>query len=129
MPREIVSTDAAPIAIGPYSQAIRANGFLFLSGQVALDPRTGQLVGSDVKQQTRQVLENVRAVLEGAGSSLAQVVKCTVFLADMNDFGPMNEEYGSYFQDQPPARTTVQVARLPRSALVEIEVIALAGKG
>lgn len=129
MPREIVSTDAAPRAIGPYSQAVRAGGFLFLSGQVALDPRTGQLVGSDIKQQTRQVLENVRAILEAAGSSLRQVVKCTVFLADMNDFGPMNEEYGSFFQDQPPARTTVQVARLPRSALVEIEVVALAGGG
>ena len=129
MPREIVSTDAAPRAIGPYSQAIRAGGFLFLSGQVALDPRTGQLVGSDIKQQTRQVLGNVRAILEAAGSSLRQVVKCTVFLADMNDFGPMNEEYGSFFQDQPPARTTVQVAKLPRGALVEIDVIALAGKG
>jgi 2-iminobutanoate/2-iminopropanoate deaminase len=129
MPREIVSTDAAPRAIGPYSQAIRAGGFLFLSGQVALDPRTGQLVGSDIKQQTRQVLENVRAILEAAGSSLRQVVKCTVFLADMNDFGPMNEEYGSFFQDQPPARTTVQVAKLPRGALVEIDVIALAGGG
>lgn len=129
MPREIVSTDAAPRAIGPYSQAIRGGGFLFLSGQVALDPRTGQLVGSDIKQQTRQVLENVRAILEAAGSSLRQVVKCTVFLADMNDFGPMNEEYGSFFQDQPPARTTVQVAKLPRGALVEIDVIALAGPG
>ena len=129
MPREIVSTDAAPRAIGPYSQAVRAGGFLFLSGQVALDPRTGQLVGSDIKQQTRQVLENVRAILEAAGSSLRQVVKCTVFLADMNDFGPMNEEYGSFFQDQPPARTTVQVAKLPRGALVEIDVIALASKG
>ena len=129
MPREIVSTDAAPRAIGPYSQAVRAGGFLFLSGQVALDARTGQLVGTDIKQQTRQVLENVQAVLEAAGSSLRQVVKCTVFLADMNDFGPMNEEYGSFFQDQPPARTTVQVARLPRNALVEIDVIALAGKG
>ncbi len=129
MPREIVSTDAAPRAIGPYSQAIRAGGFLFLSGQVALDPRTGQLVGSDIKQQTRQVLENVRAILEAAGSSLRQVVKCTVFLVDMNDFGPMNEEYGSFFQDQPPARTTVQVAKLPRGALVEIDVIALAGGG
>lgn len=129
MPREIVSTDAAPRAIGPYSQAVRAGGFLFLSGQVALDPRTGQLVGSDIKQQTRQVLENVRAILEAAGSSLRQVVKCTVFLADMNDFGPLNEEYGSFFQDQPPARTTVEVAKLPRGALVEIDVIALAGPG
>jgi len=127
--REIVSTDTAPTAIGPYSQAIRANGFLFLSGQIALDPRTGQLVGTDIKQQTRQALDNVRAVLEAAGSSLAQVVRCTVFLAEMNDFGPMNEEYGSFFQDQPPARTTVQAARLPRNALIEVEVMALAGKG
>ncbi|MGH2453791.1 MAG: RidA family protein [bacterium] len=128
MVREIVSTDTAPTAIGPYSQAIRANGFLFLSGQIALDPRTGQLVGTDVKQQTRQALDNVRAVLEAAGSSLAQVVRCTVFLAEMNDFGPMNEEYGSFFRDQPPARTTVQAARLPRNALIEVEVVALAGK-
>lgn len=128
MAREIVSTDSAPTAIGPYSQAIRANGFLFLSGQIALDPRTGQLVGTDIKQQTRQTLENVRAVLEAAGSSLAQVVRCTVFLAEMNDFGPMNEEYGSFFRDQPPARSTVQAARLPRNALIEVEVVALAGK-
>ncbi|MDQ7827590.1 MAG: RidA family protein [Armatimonadota bacterium] len=123
--REVISTDGAPLAIGPYSQAIRAGGFLFLSGQIALDPGTGQLVGQDVKQQTRQVLTNVRAVLEAAGASLADVVKCTVFLADMNDFGPMNEEYGAFFPEEPPARTTVQAARLPRGALVEIEVVAL----
>ena len=123
--REVISTDRAPLAIGPYSQAIRAGGFLFLSGQIALDPGTGQLVGQDVKQQTRQVLTNVRAVLEAAGASLADVVKCTVFLADMNDFGPMNEEYGAFFPEEPPARTTVQAARLPRGALVEIEVVAL----
>jgi 2-iminobutanoate/2-iminopropanoate deaminase len=123
--REVISTDRAPLAIGPYSQAIRAGGFLFLSGQIALDPGTGQLVGQDVKQQTRQVLTNVRAVLEAAGASLADVVKCTVFLADMSDFGPMNEEYGAFFPEEPPARTTVQAARLPRGALVEIEVVAL----
>jgi len=123
--REVISTDRAPLAIGPYAQAIRAGGFLFLSGQIALDPGTGQLVGQDVKQQTRQVLTNVRAVLEAAGASLADVVKCTVFLADMNDFGPMNEEYGAFFREEPPARTTVQAARLPRGALVEIEVVAL----
>jgi len=127
MPREIISSEDAPRAIGPYSQAVRANGLLFLSGQIALDPRTAQLVGTDIKQQTRQVLENIRAILAASGSSLAQVVKSTVFLADMNDFGPMNEEYGSFFQDQPPARTTVQAVRLPRGALVEIDVIALAG--
>lgn len=127
MPREIISADEAPRAIGPYSQAVRAGGLLFVSGQIALDPNTMQLVGTDIKQQTRQVLENVRAILAAAGSSLAQVVKSTVFLADMNDFGPMNEEYGSFFQDQPPARSTIQVARLPRGALVEIDVVALAG--
>ncbi len=125
MPREIVSSDNAPRAIGPYSQAIRAGGFVFVSGQIPLDPRTGQLVGSDVKQQTRQVLENVRAILEAGNSSMDRVVKCTVFLANMDDFGPMNEEYGSFFQGQPPARSTVQAARLPRGALVEIDVIAI----
>jgi len=127
MQREIISTDDAPRAIGPYSQGVRAGGLLFLSGQIALDPNTMQLVGTDVKQQTRQVLENIRAVLAAAGSSLAHVVKSTVYLADMNDFGPMNEEYGSFFQDRPPARTTIQAVRLPRGALVEIDVIALAG--
>ncbi len=129
MSREIISTDAAPRAIGPYSQALRAGGFLFLSGQIALDPRSGQLVGGDIKQQTRRVLENVKALLQAAGSSLNRVVKCTVFLADMNDFGAMNEEYGSFFQEEPPARTTVAASRLPRGALVEIDVIALAGEG
>ena len=129
MSREIISTDAAPRAIGPYSQALRAGGFLFLSGQIALDPRSEQLVGGDIKQQTRRGLENVKALLQAAGSSLNRVVKCTVFLADMNDFGAMNEEYGSFFQEEPPARTTVAASRLPRGALVEIDVIALAGEG
>ncbi len=129
MQRAIVSTDRAPRAIGPYAQAVRAGGLLFLSGQIALDPQTGQLVGTDIKQQTRQALENVRAILEAAGSSLQRVVKCTVFLAEMSDFGPMNEEYGAFFQEEPPARTTVAVSRLPRGALVEVDVIALAGEG
>ncbi|MDR7427775.1 MAG: RidA family protein [Armatimonadota bacterium] len=129
MQREIISTDRAPRAIGPYAQAVRAGGLLFLSGQIALDPQTGQLVGTDIKQQTRQVLENVRAILEASGSSLRRVVKCTVFLAQMDDFGPMNEEYGAFFQEEPPARTTVAVSRLPRGALVEIDVVALAGEG
>ena len=124
VPREMVKTDDAPAAIGPYSQAIKANGFVFLSGQIALDPRTGQIVGQDIKTQTRRVLDNIRAVLEAAGSSLDRVVKCAVFLKDMNDFGPMNEEYGSYFRELPPARTTVQVAKLPRDALIEVDVIA-----
>lgn len=124
MSREIVKSESAPNAIGPYSQAIKANGFVFLSGQVALDPRSGQLVAQDIKTQTRRALDNIKAVLEAAGSSLDRVVRCTVFLKDMNDFGPMNEEYGSYFKELPPARTTVQAAKLPRDALVEIDAIA-----
>jgi len=123
VPREIVKSDAAPAAIGPYSQAVKANGFVFVSGQIALDPRTGQVVGQDVKTQTRRALDNIRAIVEAAGSSMDRVTKCTIFLKDMNDFGPMNEEYGSYFKELPPARSTVQVARLPRDALVEIEAI------
>jgi 2-iminobutanoate/2-iminopropanoate deaminase len=125
VPRDIVKTDAAPQAIGPYSQAIKANGFVFVSGQTALDPRTGQMVGQDIKTQTRRVLDNIKAVLHAAGTSLANVVRCSVFLKDMNDFGPMNEEYGSYFRELPPARTTVQAAKLPRDALVEIDAIAM----
>lgn len=124
VPREMVKSDSAPAAIGPYSQAIKANGFVFLSGQIALDPRTGQMVGQDIKTQTRRVLDSLKAVLAAAGSSLEKVVRCTVFLRDMNDFGPMNEEYGSYFRELPPARTTVQVGKLPRDALIEIDVIA-----
>ncbi len=125
MPRDIVKTDAAPQALGPYSQAIKANGFVFVSGQTALDPRTGQMVGQDIKTQTRRVLDNIKAVLQAAGTSLDHVVRCSVFLKDMNDFGPMNEEYGSYFKELPPARTTVQAAKLPRDALVEIDAIAM----
>jgi 2-iminobutanoate/2-iminopropanoate deaminase len=125
VPRDIVKTDAAPQAIGPYSQAIKANGFVFLSGQTALDPRTGQMVGQDIKTQTRRALDNIKAVLQAAGTSLDNVVRCSVFLKDMNDFGPMNEEYGSYFKELPPARTTVQAAKLPRDALIEIDAIAL----
>ncbi len=125
MPRDIVKTDAAPQALGPYSQAIKANGFVFISGQTALDPRTGQMVGQDIKTQTRRVLDNIKAVLQAAGTSLDKVVRCSVFLKDMNDFGPMNEEYGSYFKELPPARTTVQAAKLPRDALVEIDAIAM----
>jgi 2-iminobutanoate/2-iminopropanoate deaminase len=125
MPREIVKTDDAPQAIGTYSQAIKANGFVFLSGQTALNPRTGQMVGQDIKTQTKRVMDNITAVLEAAGSSLEKVVKCSVFLKDMNDFGPMNEEYGSYFKELPPARTTVQVAKLPRDALIEVDAIAM----
>lgn len=125
MARETVRTEAAPAAIGPYSQAVKANGFVFVSGQVPLDPGTGQLVGRDIKQQTRRVLENVAAILAASGSSLEKVVRCGVFLKDMNDFGPMNEEYTSFFKEQPPARTTVQVSKLPRDALIEIDAIAI----
>lgn len=125
MPRETVKADAAPQPIGPYSHAVKANGFIFVSGQVGLDPGTGQMVGQDIKTQTRRALANVKAVLEAAGSSMDRVMKCSVFLKDMNDFGPMNEEYGSYFMELPPARTTVQVAKLPRDALVEIDAIAI----
>jgi len=124
--RDIVLTDKGPKPIGPYSQGIRANGFLYVSGQVALDPKTGELLGSDVAQQTQRTLENVKGILEAAGSNLHHVVKTTVFLKDMNDFAAMNETYAKYFPSAPPARSTVQVARLPKDALVEIEVIAAA---
>jgi len=113
-----------PKPIGPYSQAIRTNGFLYVSGQVALDPKTGEMTGPDIRQQTDRTLENLKGILEAAGSNLHHVVKTTVFLKDMNDFSAMNEVYAKYFMSAPPARSTVQVARLPKDALVEIEVIA-----
>jgi 2-iminobutanoate/2-iminopropanoate deaminase len=122
--KDIVTTDRGPKPIGPYSQAIKANGFLFLSGQVALDPKTGELTGNDIRQQTERVLENIKAIVEAAGSNLHHVVKTTVFLKDMSDFPAMNEVYGRYFSAAPPARSTVQVARLPKEALVEIELVA-----
>lgn len=125
--REIIKTSNAPAAIGPYSQAVRAAGFIFVSGQIPIDPQTGEFVPGGIAEQTEQVLRNLRAVLEAAGSSLAQVVKTTVFLADMNDFAAMNEVYARYFSEEAPARATVQAARLPRDARVEIEVIALSG--
>jgi 2-iminobutanoate/2-iminopropanoate deaminase len=123
--KQIVRTSDAPAAIGPYSQAVKVGGFVFASGQIPIDPQTGQFVPGGIAEQTEQVLRNLKAVLEAAGSSLDQVVKTTVFLADMNDFAAMNEVYGRYFsEDAPPARATVQAARLPRDARVEIEVIA-----
>ena len=122
---EAVATEFAPKAIGPYSQAIKANGFVYASGQVALDPRTQQLVQGDVAAETERTLENLKAVVEAAGSSLARAVKTTVYLADMADFAKMNEVYARYFPATPPARATVQVARLPRDARVEIDLIAL----
>jgi 2-iminobutanoate/2-iminopropanoate deaminase len=119
-----ISSPGAPKAIGPYSQAVRAGQLLFLSGQVPLDPVTGQIVDGDIAAQTRRVFENLRAVLEAGGRSFADVVRTTVFLADMNDFAAMNEVYGQYFSEPYPARATVQVARLPKDARVEIDVIA-----
>jgi 2-iminobutanoate/2-iminopropanoate deaminase len=122
--RQPVSTDQAPKAIGPYSQAIRAGQFLLLSGQVGFDPTTGQLVPGGISEQTHRVLQNIGAILSAAGLSFDHVVKTTVFLADMNDFAAMNEIYATYFKSPAPARSTVQAARLPRDAKVEIEVIA-----
>jgi 2-iminobutanoate/2-iminopropanoate deaminase len=123
--KDAVLTNRGPKPIGPYSQAIKSNGFVFVSGQVALDPQTGEFTGSEVKQQTERVLENLKAILEAAGVSLNHVVKTTVFLKDMNDFAAMNEVYARYFVAAPPARSTVQAARLPKDALVEIDVIAV----
>jgi 2-iminobutanoate/2-iminopropanoate deaminase len=124
--REVVSTKDAPQAIGPYSQAIKANGFVFTSGQIALDPSTQQVVAGDVAAQTERVLQNVSEILEAAGSGLGKVVRSTVFLKSMNDFAAMNQVYAKYFSSVPPARSTVEVARLPKDVLVEIDVIALA---
>jgi 2-iminobutanoate/2-iminopropanoate deaminase len=122
--KQVILTDRGPKPIGPYSQAVRSNGFLFVSGQVALDPKSGEFVGTDIRQQTERVLDNLKAILEAAGVSLNHVVKTTVFLKDMNDFTAMNETYARYFTAAPPARSTVQAARLPKDALVEIDVIA-----
>jgi 2-iminobutanoate/2-iminopropanoate deaminase len=125
--KQIIATERAPQAIGPYSQAIVAGGFVFASGQIPIDPATGQFVEGGIREQTEQVLRNVSNLLEAAGTGLARVVKTTVFLADMNDFAAMNETYARFFGENPPARSTVQAAGLPRDARVEIEVVALAG--
>src|SRR5450755_1512250 len=124
--REIISTPDAPKAIGPYSQAVRANGLVFVSGQVAIDPATQQVIGGDVAVQTERVMKNLSAILTAAGSRLDLVLRCTVFLKSMNDFAAMNAIYGKYFSAAPPARSTVEVSRLPKDVLVEIDVIALA---
>lgn len=123
--RDVISTDQAPKAIGPYSQAILTTSLVFTSGQVAIDPATQQVVSGDVAVQTERVLKNLAAILGEAGSSLQKVVRCTVFLKNMGDFGAMNEVYGRYFTQAPPARSTVEVARLPKDVLVEIDAIAL----
>ena len=122
--KNVVLTDRGPKPIGPYSQAIKSNGFVFVSGQIALDPKTGEFAGTDVRQQTERVLENLKAILEASGAPLNHVVKTTVYLKDMNDFAAMNEVYGRYFTAAPPARSTVQAARLPKDALVEIDAVA-----
>lgn len=129
MSHTIVSTKSAPGAIGPYSQGIATpQGFVFTSGQIPIDPSTGNIVAGDIKVQTARVMENVKAILEASGSSMDRVIKTTVFLADMGEFAAMNEVYGGYFTSNPPARSTVQVSRLPRDVRIEIEAIALVPK-
>ncbi|MCS7316156.1 MAG: RidA family protein [Bryobacterales bacterium] len=125
--KQIVVTEGAPRAIGPYSQAVICGGLVFVSGQIPLDPATGELIEGDVAAQTGRVLENLRAILEASGSSLERVLKTTVYLADLNDFAAMNEVYARYFPSEPPARATVEVSRLPRGARIEIEAIAETG--
>ena len=124
--REVVASNSAPQAIGPYSQAIKANGFVFVSGQIAINPATSQVIQGDVAAQTERVLKNLDAILKAAGSGLERVVRTTVFLKDMGDFAAMNEVYGRNWKSAPPARSTVEVARLPKDVAVEIDVIALA---
>jgi 2-iminobutanoate/2-iminopropanoate deaminase len=125
MKPEIIATDRAPKAVGAYAQAVRANGMLFLSGQIPLDPVSGEMISGDVAAQTRRVMDNLRAVLEGAGSALENVVKCTIYLVDMNDFAVVNQTYAEYFPAAKPARATVAVAALPRGSRVEIDMIAM----
>ncbi len=129
MKKRVIQTDKAPKAIGPYSQAIRAGNFLFLSGQIPLDPKTGKLVNGDIRRQTQQVLENIKGVLESQKLGMEDVVKVTIFLKNIGDFNQVNEVYGTYFPSSPPARSTVGVAALPRDAEIEIEAIALIHDG
>ncbi len=128
MNKKVISTKEAPQAIGPYSQAIQAGEFLFVSGQIAIDPASGSLESGDIRSQTRRVLENINAILSAAGSSLEAVVKTTIFLKSMTDFSAVNEIYGGYFQENRPARATVEVSSLPKGAAVEIDAIAYIGK-
>ena len=129
MKREAILTKDAPTPIGPYSQGITAEGsFIFTAGQIGLDPRTSQVVSGGIREQTKQAIENLTAILRAGGSDIAHVVKTTVFLKDMNEFGAMNEVYGEYFSSSPPSRSTVEVSRLPRDVRVEIEAIALVGR-
>ena len=126
MSKDVISTSKAPAALGPYSQAVRWGDLIFVSGQIPIDPATSQVVGDDVAAQTDRVMKNLAAILEAAGASLGQVLKTTVYLRDLNDFGKMNEVYARFFSERPPARATVQVARLPRDVSVEIEAVAAA---
>ncbi len=126
MEKKAISTDKAPQAIGPYSQAIQVGEFLFLSGQIPLDPSTGEMDREDIQGQTRRVMENLKAVLESQGLTMESIVKTTIFLTDMGNFAKVNEIYGGYFSENPPARSTVQVSNLPRGAAIEIEAIAVA---
>jgi 2-iminobutanoate/2-iminopropanoate deaminase len=125
MKKRVIQTEKAPKAIGPYSQAIQAGNFLFLSGQIPLDPKTGELVKGDIRKQTQQVLENIKGVLESQGLGMENVVKATLFLKDIGNFNQVNEVYANYFPSSPPARSTVEVAKLPRDTDIEIEAIAL----
>jgi 2-iminobutanoate/2-iminopropanoate deaminase len=127
--KKIISTSEAPVAIGPYAQAVRSGRFLFCSGQIPLDPKSGQIVSGDIAAQTRRVLDNIAAVLRAEGLTFDDVVKTTIFLTDLGDFQTVNEIYGSYFKWEPPARSTVQVSGLPKGAKLEIEVIAVADEG
>lgn len=124
MSKTVISTDKAPKAIGPYSQAIEVDGIIFCSGQIAIDPSTGKLIDGDISQQTKQVMENIKAILEAAGLSLKNVIKSTIYLTDISQFSIVNQIYGSYFKEEPPARVTVEVKGLPLGALIEIECIA-----
>jgi len=126
MAKEIIRTKEAPQAIGPYSQAVKAGGFVFLSGQIPLDPETGEICGPDIESQTKRVMKNLEAVLKAAGTGMEKAVKTTIFLTNLSDFTVVNEIYGSYFKENPPARATVEVSGLPKGVLVEIEVTALA---
>ena len=123
--KEIISTSKAPSAIGPYSQAVKVGNLIFISGQIPIDPSSGNMVNGDIKEQTKRVLENIKGILESVGASLANVVKTTVFMIDLSEFSIMNEVYKDYFPEKPPARSTIQVSALPRGAKIEIEAIAI----
>jgi 2-iminobutanoate/2-iminopropanoate deaminase len=122
--KKIIKTNDAPQAIGPYSQAVEANGFVFVSGQIPLDPSSGAVLQRDIREQTRRVMENARAILAAAGCGMDRVVRCTIYLKDMGDFAAVNEVYGGYFPSDPPARATVEVSRLPKDVAIEIDLIA-----